>query len=884
MNRRARARAIGGAALVLLGSGCAADRGHRAEVASAPLRDVGREIDRLERELDDRGTVAIKQPDVWGQARLTASRVEFEKQMAAERDGFHQALAGQVATSDLASIQSQLALGLAPGAGTGTAAPVPAAPSPSSPAGIGAFGLAQAQAAAPIGLESTVVLDEKKRYLDHLGEIRRVNLGDDTSDSAGYGFYLLRLPASIQPGRATLAGHGATLAVSVRPEFDPGFLPRTFRDLAVNDLVNLLTPVIYSLLTTSGWEEPLAAYELGYTAGWPGLREEERFARVHDLIAELKGKIPAHASGKTLCPISRNDLPRIFLVENLARIARDARPRLGITEGASPAAFGAVVHAFEPTGPGGAPAVRASDLRAYLAGEIRHAYDLMAEPARPGIGLDDVGRIATLDAALAGRAFEGYPGQAPDHVVPGSPEHNGLAQLYPELIATLPGNLKQRSMGALCWAVAVEAALLDRRVREEVRRMNASGRLACAEVEALRFHRPAPDPASASAFEGYVRARWPAVAFALDPVVDEQNVADSRRLARELQLASAFALASGQVNGSHLGSYLRQASRASDSVRLNRTVTAFVHGNESFGWRFAPRFQERAAPAGPLRALGQSAAGSLGHDPESLARLEPGIRELTAVVLLPSFLPAVRLEVSGDWYPLDDPGRAVFESGWVLEEGRGVMAARQGLASACDSGAYRPVDVAGLSARLDRLEARLPLQSYKADVPYENGMGGFELFTPGSMALRPELTGYEGAARVDPRGGEVIFLLARNVDLGTTRVVVGGRPVDPEGVEILSREVIRLTLPPCERPGPGRSGPVIDVQIATPNGVSNRLAIPCLTPVLVGPPVELAEPVLPTPPDGPGPFAKPGTTRPAPATATPSSTGPAGKKDPEKSP
>ena len=481
----------------------------------------------------------------------------------------------------------------------------------------------------------------------------------------------------------------------------------------------------------------------------------------------------------------------------------------------------------------------------------------MSDPERPGVGLDDVAWVDGLGGALAGRAFEGHAGEAPDHVVPLSRETNDFAEMYPALIGTLPGNLGQRSLGALCWAVAVESALLDRQIRDEVRRMAASGRLDCEEASLLRFSRPRPDAASIEAFERYVVGRWPAVVFALDPVADEQNVAESRRLGRELRAASAFAVSSGQVGGNLLSSYLREATRATDAVDLNRTVVAFAHGNSSFGWRFTPRFQDRGEAPGALHALGQSAAGSLGHDLQPAARLEPGVRELSVAVLLPSFLPAVRLDASAGWYPLGDPGRAVLDSGWILEEGRGVEQARRGLASACDSGAYRAVDVAGLSARLERLEARLPQQSYKVDVPHQNALGGFELFTSGTISLSPELVGYEGAAEVDPRGGDVVFLLARNVDLGATRVIAGGRPVEADRVEILSREVIRLTLPPCVRPSSVRGREAIEVHLATPNGVSNRLAIPALPapPVVIVAPPPVPVEALPPPPPSSSPFA-----------------------------
>ena len=70
-------------------------------------------------------------------------------------------------------------------------------------------------------------------------------MGPDQNDSYGYGLYLVRLPVSITPGECTYQGHGADLSVQVEHEFGPYFLPTTFHNLVVNDLVDQLAPYIY---------------------------------------------------------------------------------------------------------------------------------------------------------------------------------------------------------------------------------------------------------------------------------------------------------------------------------------------------------------------------------------------------------------------------------------------------------------------------------------------------------------------------------------------------------------------------------------------------------------------------------------------------------------
>src|SRR5262249_43508179 len=79
--------------------------------------------------------------------------------------------------------------------------------------------------ATPFGLEPNITLDERADYISHLHRLRRINLGDDNADSAGYSLYLMRVPISIQPGDKTRQGFGAIANMTVRHDFGPRFLP-----------------------------------------------------------------------------------------------------------------------------------------------------------------------------------------------------------------------------------------------------------------------------------------------------------------------------------------------------------------------------------------------------------------------------------------------------------------------------------------------------------------------------------------------------------------------------------------------------------------------------------------------------------------------------------
>src|SRR5262249_6236205 len=126
------------------------------------------------------------------------------------------------------------------------------------------------------------------------------------------------------------------------------------------------------------------------------------------------------------------------------------------------------------------------------------------------------------------------------------------------------------------------------------------------------------------------------------------------------------------------------------------------------------------------------------------SKLEAGERELDAIVLVPSFLPTVRLEVTGNWFRLNDPEHLVVPTRRMLEQGRKVQELKQSMALACNTELYRPSDLRTLQAKLEQLDAMLPLQSRVVQLPFENTASGFELFSEGVTALVPELAGFDG--------------------------------------------------------------------------------------------------------------------------------------------
>ncbi len=1018
--------------------------------------EIAQRIDHAAESIRNDGLVVLKQPDVFSQARMTKYRREFEEIMTQEKSNFKVILAGRVARLDQASLDSQTSLTAAltpPGTSIKVAAPTTDKP----PVTAALDGTADAprfldkttlgQAAGNLGLEPNSVLDEQKSYLDRLHQIRRVNLGNDIADSAGYGLYLIRMPVSITPGECTVHGHGAEATVTIKHEFPPNFLASTFRNLVINDLVDQLGPPIYEVVRArvdhelarkqlkadaaqlavngrqyldklskeilrAGQEgrvksgrfqgnkpiqspfpsrdvptvvkdpaavapnppppdgalpEPLGSAPNPRDAEYDQLVDQlanfvsranlpassqpaptistanefvtrrikfltkeatrvyDRWVRRPDVnkdqaggfrtdqrniqlwvagvlaqdqtrqllafaaddqvqiqaylnlilvdlffsqdkpdldrftnwlaelystvlpddvavlneavnldsieatpdtiqgaainlkLAEVNAKLADFANIRTIrlpsdrvakrsYPVAPRELADFFLAANLETIAED-------------------IQRGRPT-----RNARASDIRSYLRQQLSVAYDVMSRPSAKVPAavapLDDQAAMDQILGLIHNRAFT--PADTGELTL-------SLFDYYRQWIAKLPSNLEGRSLGALCWAIAVDAALLDEALREQARITFQTNSLPCPDLDSLRFYFVQPDLAAQASgvFNDYVTNRWPVITFALDPVVDQQNILDNFSLRRDLQLALAFAFSTGQIGLNQLITFRRKIQQDEETIALNKTVTSFAHGNETFGWRFTPRFQTPPSQ-GNLATLGSTLLRG-GPGPNyglRKSKIEAGQRELVAVVIMPSFLPTIRVESSGNWFRLDDPEHLEVRTRRMLEQGRRVQELRVEVASASDAACYRPADIRHLRTKIDQIDAMLPIQSKVVALPFDNAPAGFDLFTEGTTALVPELNGFEGAERVIQGRETDLLIFGKFISIHETRVVAGGRELknavdNNAGYEILSREVIRVHLPGDVQPSETRDDKAfVEIYLATPNGISNRLLIP----------------------------------------------------------
>ena len=71
------------------------------------MEQVARSIDSIEDKVLDDGTVVIKQPDVYGQSRMTLYRKNFETQLYRAINQFNFVLSARVVRTDQAALQSQ---------------------------------------------------------------------------------------------------------------------------------------------------------------------------------------------------------------------------------------------------------------------------------------------------------------------------------------------------------------------------------------------------------------------------------------------------------------------------------------------------------------------------------------------------------------------------------------------------------------------------------------------------------------------------------------------------------------------------------------------------------------------------------------------------------
>ena len=391
----------------------------------------------------------------------------------------------------------------------------------------------------------------------------------------------------------------------------------------------------------------------------------------------------------------------------------------------------------------------------------------------------------------------------------------------------------------IAWGVYVESILLNERLREDMQQTANSAGGNMAPHYWMPFFGPNPSLEARQAFADYVQAKWPIKIFTVDPVSTEQNIADFSAVSRQMQLAIAMSVAGGELGVGAALNTLRKIKREMATVDLNRTVVGFSHTDNSFGWQFYPRFQNAPVESNLKVFFRDLVAGGPTDDQLLRSRqIEPGIRECTALVLMPSFVPSVRFDTRGNWFKLTRPGHTAISVKENLEYSRSIEAMRNNaLACVRHPDRYRPGELERLLQRVNQLDATLPLQTLHCQVPMENSLGGFEILSNGTRELSPELLGWYGTPGYDPAKGATVFLVGDNFNVRQTAVLAGNRQIQIDSM--LSRQVIQVHLPPnlpilkdsrLAQMAPGDYSGYVDIHVATPYGVSGHMLLPAVQP------------------------------------------------------
>jgi hypothetical protein len=405
----------------------------------------------------------------------------------------------------------------------------------------------------------------------------------------------------------------------------------------------------------------------------------------------------------------------------------------------------------------------------------------------------------------------------------------------------------QKATDALAWAIIVYSARLNEQLLRDMHETAVSKGCCSAPHDWQPFFLPIPPASARQAFNEYVQCRWPIHVFALDPVTDEQNIADAFSGTREMQLALSLGFVKGQISARSMTRFARRIEYDAQTIALNRTIVGFSHGENTFGWRFYPRYQTPDIESNFTVLFRDMFWG--GPSKDALTRqshLEPGQRECTAIMIMPSFVPYITVDSTSNWFKLTNPKSKEFDLAQTMHLSRKIKAIQECSHKVKDAQCYRDCDAALMMRKLDQLSERMPLQSQMAQVPFENTLGGFQMFNNGVTDLAPDLVGWYGAPGIDKTNGTSLFLVGDHFSVAMTRVIVGGITLDstvsalptPTGgsapatdqlkcasgsAELLSRQIMRVTIPNAVQADKDGN---VDVHVATPYGVSNHLKVP----------------------------------------------------------
>jgi hypothetical protein len=747
------------------------------------LTDAELMIDDLDRDMTAYGTISVKTPDVWGQDRLAKFRSEYELQMAEWlKHGFKTDINAAVRRTEIEATQVQVGASVSPSASKNAAVQ-------DDNASLTAMSKSLANMSSavpatnvpaervPLALEPTVVLDEHSNYLNHLNQLRRINAGDELADRPGYGLYLIRIPVTLSPGPRSRRGKGAIITVSAKPVMTKRTLSNALRNTVINETVDNLAQAIRRHSTTDGDRSSGSAHGT--------------FSLVSYADAEL-------FYGRSNIDVLKEEIE--------LELARELENE---------------------------PHHRSARIEGWLREELESFYHVLEKAATPD---RSVGAISSADPLeelgdqVARREFSRIAqiqssGRA-------DPELKQVSGQSPGPADKLEGR-RNRVVNVLSFAMQIQAASINRRLKSDMTDQNAT--LKPEYLKDLNFFEPEVSDEALHAFEKYVNTKWPLRVYAIEPVIAQQNVADAfgRSRLTALDLVSAVPVGPWRALAGIAAD--RRAADDETAIRLNPTMVGFGAGQSTFGWIFYPRIQTSGGRKGRLITdiallLNGRVVDPTGNDQS----IEPGQRECTALVEMPNFIPKIEFTTVANWFRTSEAGdgqKSDLEKATIL--GRRLVAAANALNRAKVEGQYRPEEYDIAMDRIKQLKDLMPTQRLTVRVPFSGDHNDSRIFCSQGLQLRPSLMGWHG--KPPERGEEsTLFVEGKNFSVHDTHVIAGGKPAR---AVLVSRNLLEVTIAKDASPTPSSSGdPLLDINVATPNGASNHLLIKMAAPHCDPPP------------------------------------------------
>ena len=612
---------------------------------SIAMAELAGDVTFLEDEIHRSGSITIKQPDVWGDADLMGYIQEYEQVMINRLGDFKDTIQGYLARSDQADLQSMTAMGLNLGPSTGAlptpfssftsnnsantaVSPAPLSTTSTSQAPQGqvfdvlnqALSNSNASPSAKFSLEPTESLRQNSTYLKVNQGLRRINSGADSAQAAGYGLYLLRVPVSILPGRRTRQGYSGVVTMRAQMVIDPDHLRVTFPKLVFGDLADQLLRIF-----EDHWRDDNLPNDTSNANCTP--TSKMRPPRLNGMM---------RSSSLTLSnPVTTQQFDNLYGYDQMNCLFQTVKGNLAQTKATA---------ANPPR----------DELRKWLVSYFSGMYDQLKERQ-----------------LLSGHPYHFIPQIS---MMYARGDKAALAQMRAGWERMAGPGTELASAG---WMLIAQAAVLDRQLKDSIKDVKLSGHLAfgCDDptVDRAEFANPCPPPETQTQelWSAFIQAQYPIHIFELDPDIEEQNIYDAFSQRRELQLAIAFAVANGNLRADQAIKYTRQMALDMATIDLNRTQVGFVHENDTFGWYFYPRVQaidpEHSTFASCFKTL--FCGGFTRDDELRQRRLEPGIRECEVLVVMPNFVPELKLDITTNWEKLTRPGESKLDYNEMIDLG-----------------------------------------------------------------------------------------------------------------------------------------------------------------------------------------------------------------------